>query len=87
MLLHEPRSSVEAKYQAIAHIASEVLWVCSLESLVLFIVVLCDNKFATFVDGNHVFHDCTKHIVVIWQFIMNKEVVVKKDIFTPFCQI
>lgn len=70
------RSSSGAEYRAMAHIVSEMLWVCSLLCDLGLdaptpMPMHCDNEVAIFVANNPVFHEHTKHIDVDCHFIMN----------------
>ena len=68
------RSSTEAEYRAVANVASEVLWVCSLFTelripLPEMPVLYCDNIGATYLAANPVFHSRMKHIALDFHFI------------------
>ena len=68
------RSSAEAKYCAMTHTASKMLWVCSLlHDLGIDVPtpmeMFCDNQTAIFITNNLVFHERTKHIEVDCHFI------------------
>ena len=81
------RSSAEAEYRAMAHTASEILWVCSLlrdlgidvpTSMQMF----CDNQAAIFIANNPIFHERTKHIEVDCHFI--RDLLMRQQIVTPY---
>jgi hypothetical protein len=81
------RSSAEAEYRAMAHTASEMLWVCSLlRDLGIDIPtpmqMFCDNQAAIFIANNHVFHERTKHIKVDCHFI--RDLLMRQQIVTPY---
>lgn len=68
------RSSTEAEYRAVAHTASEILWVCSLLSelridLPTAPVVYCDNIGATYLCANSIFHSRMKHLALDYHFV------------------
>jgi len=70
------RSSVEAKFRAMAQEICELLWLNIIledrmkwnESMRLY----CNNKFAISIPHNHVQHDRTKHIEIDQHFIKEK---------------
>ena len=68
------RSSTEAEYRAIANAASEVHWICSILTelqikMNLPLVVYCDNKGATYLSANPVFHSRMKHLALDYHYI------------------
>ncbi|GJU20403.1 ribonuclease H-like domain-containing protein [Tanacetum coccineum] len=70
-------SSAKAEYRALASVTCELMWLINLlrdlkietENTVN---VLCDNKVATQITANHVFHDTTKHFEIDLHFIRDK---------------
>ena len=81
------RSSAEAEYRAMAHTASEMLWVQFLLQDFGFSVstpmrMFCDNQAAIFIANNPVFHERTKHIEVDCHFI--RDLLFRKQLVTPF---
>uniref|UniRef100_A0A2N9EWV2 Integrase catalytic domain-containing protein n=1 Tax=Fagus sylvatica TaxID=28930 RepID=A0A2N9EWV2_FAGSY len=81
------RSSAEAEYRAMAHIASEMLWVHSLLCDLGIDVptpmqMFCDNQAAIFIANNPVFHERTKHIEVDYHFI--RDLLTQKQIAIPY---
>ena len=81
------RSSAESEYRAMAHTASEMLWVRSLLQDFGIVVptpmsMYCDNQAAIFIANNPVFHERTKHIEVDCHFI--RDLLLRKQIATPF---
>ena len=80
------RSSAEAEYRAMAHTASEMLWVQSLlcdmgVSIPGPMDMYCDNQAAIFIANNPVFHERTKHIEVDCHFI--RDLILRKQLVTP----
>ena len=78
------RSSVEAKYRAMSHTTSEMLWVQSFLREMRIeasspMEMYCDNKVVMFIASNPMFHKRTKHIEVDCHFIpymiMQKQIV------------
>ena len=68
-------SSAEAEYRAMAHTASEMMWVRSLlhEMWVMVPILMkmhCDNQSAIFITSNPVLHERTKHIEVNCHFFV-----------------
>jgi hypothetical protein len=68
------RSSCESEYRAMAHTASEVVWLTHLlrdlnVSLSHQSLLLCDNKSALFPTLNPVSHKRSKHIALDYHFI------------------
>ena len=80
------RSSAKVEYHAIAHIASEKMWMRSLHEMRVMVPIpmkmRCDNQSAIFIASNIVFHEHTKHIEMDCHFIL--DLVIKKYILTPF---
>ncbi|XP_028086237.1 uncharacterized protein LOC114287156 [Camellia sinensis] len=81
------RSSAVAEYRAMAHTASEILWVQSLLQDFGFSVptpmtMSCDNQAAIFIANNPVFHERTKHIEVDCHFI--HDLLLRKQLVTPY---
>ena len=71
------RSSAEAKYRAMAHVTSELLWLRMLLSEIGLStsepsILYCDNQSAIHIVNNPVFHERTKHIEVDCHFIREK---------------
>ncbi|XP_019192834.1 PREDICTED: uncharacterized protein LOC109187168 [Ipomoea nil] len=71
------RSSAESEYRAMAHVASEIVWVRNILKEVgvevkLPIDLWCDNCAAIHIANNPVFHERTKHIEVDCHFIREK---------------
>ncbi|KAK0595375.1 hypothetical protein LWI29_006006 [Acer saccharum] len=71
------RSSTEAEYRAVAHTASEVVWLSSLLSELLAPpntspTIYCDNIGATYLCSNPVFHSRMKHIAIDFHFVREK---------------
>ncbi|GAV56934.1 hypothetical protein CFOL_v3_00473, partial [Cephalotus follicularis] len=78
------KSSVEAKYRAIAYVAGEIMWLRMLLSELGLptpstYVLHCGNQSAIHIASNPVFHERTKHIEVDYHFIREK--VQSKEIF------
>ena len=76
------RSSTEAEYRAIAHVATEILWVKSLLSelrvkTTQVPVVWCDNMGAASLAANPAAHARTKHIEIDIQFV--QDMVARKE--------
>ena len=81
------RSSVEAKYRAMTHSVSEMMWVRSLlhEMRIMIHIPMkmyCENQSVIFIASNSVFHERKKHIEVDSHFI--RDLVIKKHIVTPY---
>jgi hypothetical protein len=77
------RSSIEAKYCALANCTANLAWVrMVLKDLGIFLaapsIIWCDNLNALAIASNPVFHARTKHVEVDYHFIREK--VVNKDI-------
>lgn len=77
------RSSTEAKYRALAHVAVEILQIQSLLSelhvnLPRLPVLWCDNMRATSLAANPVAHVRTKHIEIDVPFI--RDMMIKKEL-------
>ncbi|KAK0597186.1 hypothetical protein LWI29_022715 [Acer saccharum] len=71
------RSSTEVEYRAVAHTASEVVWLSSLLRelhipLTTPPTIYCDNIGATYLCSNHVFHSQMKHIAIDFHFVQEK---------------
>ena len=71
------RSSTEAEYRYLSHIAAEVTWLCSLLCdlhipLSTIPVIWCDNVSAISLAFNPVFHARTKHIEIDYHFVCEK---------------
>lgn len=71
------RSSTEAEYRAMAHIAADLLWLLQLFSELHIPsstphVLWCDNKSAIALACNPVFHARTKHIEIDYHFIRDQ---------------
>lgn len=71
------RSSTEAEYRAIADAASEVHWIYNILTelqikLHLPPVVYCDNKGATYLNANPVFHSRMKHLALDYHYIRGR---------------
>ena len=80
-------SSAKAEYHAMAHTASEMLWVCSLFrdlgiDVPTLMQMFCDNQAAIFIANNPVFHEHTKHIKVDCHFI--RDLLMRQQIVTPY---
>lgn len=83
-------SSAKAKYRAMAHTNSKMLWVQSLLSDLGVVIPIpmqmcCDNQAAIFIANNPMFHERTKHSDVHCHFI--QDLLMKKPIVTPFVQL
>ena len=70
------RSSTESEYRAVANVASEIRWLCSLLTelhirLPLGPTIFCDNIGATYLCANPVFHSRMKHIALDYHFVRN----------------
>ncbi len=81
------RSSAEAEYRAMAHIASKMLWVRSLlRDLGIDVStpmqMFCDNQATIFIANNPVFHERTKYIKVDCHFI--QDLLTQKQIAIPY---
>ena len=81
------RSSVEAEYRALAHAASEVVWIKSLLAelqvqLSTTPFMWCDNQSAIALAYNPVYHAKTKHVELNIHFIIDK--VASKEINVCF---
>ena len=68
------RSSVEAKYRAMALATCELIWLKHLLQGLRFgkdeqMKFICDNQFALHISSNPIFHEMTKHIKVDCHFI------------------
>ena len=71
------RSSTKAKYRSVAATVAELSWVCSLiQELGIALpsspVIYYDNKGATQLISNLIFHSRIKHVVVGYHFIHNQ---------------
>ena len=71
------KSSVEAKYRAMAKTACELIWLRSLARELGFNVkepmqMHCDHQAAIYIASNPVFHERTKHIEVDCHFVQEK---------------
>ena len=71
------RSSVEAKYRAMALGTCELIWLKQLLQELRFskdeqMMIVCDNQAALHITSNLVFHERTKHIEVNYDFIREK---------------
>lgn len=71
------RSSIEAKYKALAHCATDVCWLRSLpKDLHMFIpshpVLHCVNLSTIILSSNPVFHSCMKHRNTDFHFVREK---------------
>jgi hypothetical protein len=80
-------SSADAEYHAMAHTASEMLWVCSLlRDLGIDVPtpmqMFCDNQAVIFIANNPIFHEHTKHIEVDCHFI--RDLLMRQQIVTPY---
>ncbi|KAK2992068.1 hypothetical protein RJ640_026586 [Escallonia rubra] len=80
-------SSTQAEYKALADCASELSWLCSLFTKLGFPlqqspILLCDNKGATYLFPNPVFHARMKHIEIDSHFVHDK--VRKKELNVQF---
>ena len=67
-------STVEAKYIAASVASCGALWLRKLFSELFghvldTIVIFCDNQSGIHLFENHVFHDCSKHIDIMYHFI------------------
>ena len=81
------RFSAEVEYRAMAHTASEMLWVCSLLrdqgiDVPTPMQMFYDNQAAIFIANNLVFHERTKHIEVDCHFI--RDLLIRQQIVTPY---
>ncbi|KAL0307734.1 UNVERIFIED_CONTAM: Retrovirus-related Pol polyprotein from transposon RE1 [Sesamum angustifolium] len=81
------RSSAEAKYRAMAHTTSEILWLKNLLKELGFmhddpVPMHYDNQAAIHIASNPIFHERTKHIEVDCHFV--REAVMSQKICTPF---
>ena len=81
------RSNAEAKYSAMAHTASEMMWLKNLMVELGLNVngplpMHCDNQAIIHIASNPVFHERTKHIEVDCHFV--REAVMSKRICTPY---
>ena len=68
------RSSAESEYRAMAQTAAEIMWVKSVltelqEKVSLPMLMMCDNRAATYIANNPVFHERTKHIEVDCHYV------------------
>ena len=68
------RSSAESEYRAMAQTAAELMWVRTvLHDLQVKVsspmTMMCDNKAATYIANNPVFHERTKHIEVDCHYV------------------
>ena len=68
------RSSTEAEYHVIASTATEIQWIKSLLSDLLFPVItpavfFTDNLGATYLSANPIFHSRMKHLVIAYHFV------------------
>ena len=84
------RSSVEAKYRAMAHTSCELMWIKHLLEELRFVVKLpmtmhCDNQAVIYIASNPVFHERIKHIEV--DFHISREKVKDGVIATPYVSI
>ena len=71
------KSSVEAKYQAMALATCELIWLKHLLQELRFgkdeqMKLICDNQAALHISSNPLFHENTKHIKVDYHFIKEK---------------
>ena len=81
------RSSIEAKYKALANAAAKVKWLQSLlhelgQSFSSSLVFWCDNIGATYFSTNPVFHARTKHIKIDFHFVC--DMVASKSLLVQF---
>ena len=81
------RSSIEAKYRALASTAVELCWIrMLLQDLGVFLplppLLWCDNVSALVIASNPVFHARTKHIEVDYHFLCER--VLKRDLLVKF---
>lgn len=81
------RFSAKAEYCAMAHTASEMLWVRSLLSDFGLTAptpmdMYCDNQATIFIANNPVFHERTKHIEVDCHFI--RDLLLRRELATPY---
>ncbi|KAM2985169.1 hypothetical protein FF2_005608 [Malus domestica] len=68
------RSSTEAEYRSLAHIAAEITWICKVFrdfgfSFTLQPTIWCDNISAISLASNPVFHARTKHVEIDYHYI------------------
>lgn len=71
------RSSVEAKYRAMAAAAFEITWLKQLLQQIKFggiqhTKLLCDNESALHIASNPIFHEWTNHIEIDCHFVREK---------------
>ncbi|WJZ87694.1 hypothetical protein VitviT2T_007058 [Vitis vinifera] len=71
------QSSIEAEYQLVSSITSEINWICSLltklgVTLPTPLVIYCDNVGATYLCSNLVFHSCMKYVAIDYHFIQDQ---------------
>ena len=81
------RSSIEAKYRALASTAAELCWIrMLLQDLGVFLplppLLWCDNVSALVIASNPVFHARTKHIEVDYHVLCER--VLKRDLLVKF---
>ena len=84
------RPSAESEHRAMAQTACELLLVESLlkdlgVQVKRYISMYCDNKAATFLANNPVFHERTKHIAIDYYFI--RDAILHGQISTPHLTI
>nr|KYP41264.1 Copia protein [Cajanus cajan] len=67
------KSSAEAEYQALASVASEIIWLKNLltdfQVSTTHAAVYCDNKAAIHIASNPIFHERTKHLEIDLHFV------------------
>ena len=83
------KSSAEAEYKSMTHIACEMMWNKSLLlelgfTIEMPILMHCDNKTTIFIADNPTFHERTKYIEVDYHYVRN--MVMKEIISTPYTQ-
>jgi len=81
------QSSAEAKYMAMAHTTSELMWLQHFLQEIRFstpipIQMFGDNQATLHIASNPIFYERTKHIEVDCHFIQEK--ILSGDISTPF---